>query len=113
MIGLGDSIERMGDIIERMNEDLQGLIENMVALIILLIYYVPQEAFSGRTLGKLITRTKAVNEDGTKLTFGKALGRTLCRVIPFDAFSFLGGQGRPKGWHDRIPKTKVILTRKT
>ncbi len=106
LIGLGYSFLSM-------NEDLQGLIVNLEVLIILLIYYVPQEAFSGRTLGKLITRTKAVNEDGTKLTFGKALGRTLCRFIPFEAFSFLGGQGRPKGWHDRIPKTKVISTRKT
>lgn len=99
LIGLGDSIERMND--------------HLLGLIILLIYYVPQEAFSGRTLGKLITGTKAVSEDGTKLTFGKALGRTLCRFIPFEAFSFLGGQGRPKGWHDRIPKNKVISTRKT
>ena len=96
----------LGDVIEGMNDTLLGSI-------ILLIYYVPQEAFSGRTLGKLITGTEAVNEDGTKLTFGKALGRTLCRFIPFDAFSFLGGKGRPKGWHDRIPKTKVISTRKT
>ena len=99
LIGLGDGIDRMND--------------HLLGLIILLIYFVPQEAFSGRTLGKLITGTKAVNEDGTKLTFGKALGRTLCRFIPFEAFSFLGGQGRPKGWHDRIPKTKVISTRKT
>jgi uncharacterized RDD family membrane protein YckC len=98
LIGLGDGIEGMND--------------RLPVLIILLIYYVPQEAFSGRTLGKLITGTKAVNEDGTNLTFGKALGRTLCRFIPFEPFSFFGGQGRPKGWHDRIPKTKVISTRK-
>ena len=96
----------IGDVIEGMNDHLLGAI-------IFLIYFVPQEAFSGRTLGKLITGTKAVTEDGTNLTFGKALGRTLCRFIPFEAFSFLGGQGRPKGWHDRIPKTKVISTRKT
>ena len=74
-------------------------------------YFVPQEASSGKTLGKLITGTKAVNEDGSKLTFGKAVGRTLCRFIPFEVFSFLGGQDRPKGWHDRIPKTIVVSTR--
>jgi uncharacterized RDD family membrane protein YckC len=96
----------LGDVIEEMNDYLLGFI-------ILLIYYVPQEAFSGRTLGKMITGTKAVNEDGSKLTFGKVLGRTLCRFIPFEAFSFLGGQNKPKGWHDRIPKTKVISIRKT
>jgi len=78
-----------------------------------LVYYLPQEAFSGRTLGKLITGTKAVNQDGTELSFGQALGRTLCRFIPFEAFSFFGENGRPKGWHDRIPNTMVISVRRT
>ena len=91
----------LGDLIQDMNDTLLGFV-------ILLIYYVPQEAFSGRTLGKLITGTKAVKEDGTELSFGHALGRTLCRFIPFEAFSFFGGNGRPRGWHDKIPKTKVI-----
>ena len=80
----------------------------LLGIIIILIYYTLQEALTGRTLGKLITGTKAVNEDGSDLTFGNAVGRTLCRLIPFEAFSFIGGQGRPEGWHDRIPKTKVI-----
>jgi len=78
--GLVDIIEG----IDRMNDP------PLMALIFFLIYIVPQEAFSGRTLGKLITGTKAVNEDGTKLTFGKALGRTLCRFIPLEPFSFFG-----------------------
>src|SRR3989339_1465757 len=94
LVGLGDLIEG-----------------NLLGAIIFLIYYIPQEAFSGRTLGKLITGTKAVSEDGTELTFGQVLGRTLCRFIPFEAFSFLGGNGRPRGWHDKIPKTKVISVR--
>ena len=85
---------------------------NLLSVIIMLIYFVSQEALDGRTLGKRITGTIAVNEDGSELTFDKAFARTLCRLIPFEAFSFLGGQGRPKGWHDRIPNTKVISTRK-
>ena len=76
--------------------------------IVLFIYYVPQESFAGRTLGKRIVGTKAVNEDGSELTFNQVLVRTLCRCIPFEAFSFLGGNGRPRGWHDKISKTKVI-----
>ena len=96
----------LGDVIMGMNEHLLGII-------IILVYFVPLEAISGRTLGKLILGTKAVCEDGSKLTFGKALGRTMCRLIPFEAFSFLGGQGYPKGWHDKIPKSKVISLKKT
>lgn len=82
--------------------------EHLFGLMIYLIYFFPQEAMTGQTLGKLLLGTQVVNEDGSELTFGRAFGRTLCRLIPFDAFSFLGGEGHPKGWHDSIPKTKVI-----
>ena len=92
----------------RVRDPIKGINEFLFGIIISFFYYVPQEALSGRTLGKMITGTKAVNEDGTKLTFGRALGRTLCRYIPFEALSFLGGKDGPRGWHDRIPKTKVI-----
>jgi len=106
IFGIVSYLIGLGDLIQNMNN-------NILGIIILIIYYVPQEAFSGRTLGKLITGTKAVSEDGTNLTFGQALGRTLCRFIPFEAFSFLGGRGMPRGWHDKIPKTKVISLRRT
>ncbi len=86
--------------------------EFFLRLLVVILYYVPQEALSGRTLGKLITKTKAVNTDGSKLTFGRAIGRTLCRFIPIEIFSFVGGGGRPIGWHDWIPGTIVISTRK-
>jgi len=102
--GIFLAIIGMGDLLMQMNEHLIGAI-------IMLIYYVPQEALFGRTLGKLITGTKAVNEDGSKLTIGQAIGRTLCRFIPFEAFSFLGGKGRPRGWHDSIAKSIVITLR--
>jgi len=106
VFGFGLALIGLGETIQNINDYLLGAI-------ILLVYYVPQEAISGRTLGKLITGTKAVNEDGSELDFGRAVGRTLCRFIPFEAFSFLGGNGGPRGWHDKIPKTKVISARKT
>jgi uncharacterized RDD family membrane protein YckC len=105
IIGLVLGLIGLGGFIQKVNNYLLGII-------ILLVYYVPQEALSGRTMGKLITGTKAVKEDGTELSFGQVLGRTLCRFIPFEAFSFFGGQGRPIGWHDSIPKTKVISIKK-
>ena len=89
-------------IIDRMPDLLFGII-------IMLIYYLPMEAMYGRTVGKLITGTKVVNEVGGKPSFGQIAGRTLCRFIPFEIFSFLGAQGR--GWHDSIPKTYVIKSR--
>jgi uncharacterized RDD family membrane protein YckC len=84
----------------------------LLGVLISFLYYVPQEAFGGRTLAKLITGTRVVCEDGSPVTLGKVLGRTASRMIPFEPFSFLGGGGRPVGLHDRLPKTRVITTRR-
>ena len=60
----------------------------------------------GRSLGKLLTRTRAVNDDGTPITFKTALLRRLSRMVPFEAFSALGSPSAP--WHDRWTNTRVI-----
>jgi hypothetical protein len=41
---------------------------------------------------------------GEPLTFGKVLGRTFARIVPFEMFSALGD--RP--WHDGWTDTRVI-----
>jgi uncharacterized RDD family membrane protein YckC len=88
---------------------LQEIPDVVLGLGLFLFYYVLLEGIFGRTLGKLITGTKVVGEDGGKASFGQVLGRTLCRFIPFELFSVLGEEGR--GWHDSIPKTLVIKAR--
>lgn len=60
----------------------------------------------GVTLGKLITGTKAVNQDGTNITIGTAFLRSLCRIVPFEPFSALTTPCYP--WHDKWTKTFVI-----
>jgi uncharacterized RDD family membrane protein YckC len=83
---------------------------NVLAFIILLVYYFVCEAFlNGRTIGKFVTGTKAVNEDGTEITTKTALLRTLCRLVPFEPFSAFGGHP----WHDKWTKTYVIDVKKT
>src|SRR5690349_2141932 len=54
------------------------------------IYYVVFEASFGWTLGKLITGSRVVDENGAKPSFLKVLGRSLARNVPFEPFSFLG-----------------------
>ncbi len=96
-----------------MNFILEIYSEFWLGVLIYLTYFVNFEMFfNGRTPAKIITRTRAIKNDGSKLTFGSAFGRTLCRYIPFEVFSFLGDKGRPIGWHDSIPNTIVISTRK-
>ncbi|BDD08255.1 hypothetical protein FUAX_06870 [Fulvitalea axinellae] len=62
----------------------------------------------GRTMGKLITGTKAVGEEGEPLTWKMAFIRSLVRFVPFEAFSFLGEQG----FHDKWSKTEVVRTKR-
>ena len=77
----------------------------LISVAILCSYYFVFEASSGKTLGKVITKTRVVDEQGEKPTPTNILGRTLCRLIPFDALSFLGSG---LGWHDSISKTYVV-----
>jgi uncharacterized RDD family membrane protein YckC len=73
----------------------------------LFYYTICEKAFKGYTLGKLITGTRAIREDGQELTFKDALLRTLSRIVPFEPLSALGG--RP--WHDTWTKTRVVKSR--
>lgn len=83
------------------------LISLMVVLLDYLFYYTLFESiFKGKTLGKLITGTKAVSLDGEDLSFKKAFLRSACRMIPLEAFS---GFGTP--WHDSFTDTMVIKSR--
>lgn len=73
---------------------------------LMFIYYFSMESITDRTLGKYVTKTMVVLENGEKPTNQNIAKRSLCRMIPFDAFSFLGTLG--KGWHDSISKTYVV-----
>ncbi|MEK0448297.1 MAG: hypothetical protein RL088_565 [Verrucomicrobiota bacterium] len=90
----------------------QGLIDFIVdynllfGVILMIVYYIALEAAFGRTLGKMITGTRVVNENGDKPTFGQVVGRTFARFIPFEALSCLTEDGR--GWHDSLSKTYVV-----
>lgn len=93
------------EIIDKINDYAFGFL-------LMSFYFVPLEAIWGRSLGKLITRTKVVNLEGKPASFGQICGRTLIRFVPFDAFSFLGGNGHPQGWHDKWSNTKVVSLKK-
>jgi uncharacterized RDD family membrane protein YckC len=88
-----------------------NLIAMVVGIFVAILYYFAMEVATGTTVGKLVMGTKVVSADGGKPTTGQILGRSFCRLIPFEAFSFLGNKGFPIGWHDSIPGTRVIKTR--
>ncbi|MFB3389336.1 RDD family protein [Flavobacterium sp. LAR06] len=78
---------------------------NLVAITVSIIYYTVMEGLFGRSVGKFITGSVVVDENGEKPSFGTIFKRSLCRYIPFDAFTFLGGS---RGWHDSISDTYVV-----
>ncbi|MDB6136818.1 MAG: hypothetical protein JWM59_5061 [Verrucomicrobiales bacterium] len=70
------------------------------------VYHSANELCGGRGISKLITGTQAQMKDGAPLTFKGAVLRSLCRLIPFEQFSFLGSSRG--GWHDTMAGTRVI-----
>lgn len=84
---------------------------NLLGRLVLLLFYgmymgLMEAAFKGRSLGKLITGTVAVNQDGSRIKGDTALLRGLIRAVPFNALSALGNPAYP--WHDKWSKTYVV-----
>lgn len=87
-------------------QNITQLQEITFGLIVLLIYYNVFEIFFGTTIGKLFTKTVVVDVYGEKPSANAILIRSLCRMIPFEVFSFFGTPC--VGWHDSLSKTYVV-----
>ena len=84
------------------------LIGILIAYLNYIIYYtLCEKLFRGYTLGKLITGTRAIRQDGGELTFRNALLRSLSRCVPFEVFSGFN----TLTWHDSWTDTMVVKSR--
>ena len=84
------------------------LVTFLVGYLNYVIYYtICEKLFRGYTLGKLITGTRAIRQDGNELTFKDALLRSLSRCVPFEVFSGFN----TLTWHDSWTDTMVIKAR--
>lgn len=79
--------------------------EYLFGLVTLFVYYSFFEIQFSQSPGKFVTQTIVVDEFGNKPPARSVLIRSLCRMVPFDGLSFLGGQ---PGWHDRWANTYVV-----
>jgi uncharacterized RDD family membrane protein YckC len=77
----------------------------LIGMLIVMTYYSVLEGLTSRTLGKFITGTYVVTDEGLRPSFANILGRTLCRFIPFEALTFLFSS---VGLHDRLSHTRVV-----
>lgn len=98
------------------SEDFLHMLETMPILLTQLFglflygFYmaIVEGAWKGRTLGKLITKTRAVHVSGNTITWNDAFWRGLVRMVPFEYFSALGDLP----WHDKWTDTRVIKERR-
>ena len=83
------------------------LLDRLATLVMYALFMFGQEAiFKGRSVGKFITGTRAVNLDGSTITIKTAMLRALSRAVPFCVFSALGTPCIP--WQDKWTDTMVI-----
>jgi uncharacterized RDD family membrane protein YckC len=89
---------------------IQGFRSYIWSSALLLFYYIGFEGILARTPGKYVMGTKVVTQTGGTPSWEQIVSRTLARFIPFEAFSLLFSDSS-LGWHDTMPKTKVVRTR--
>ncbi|NLN33557.1 MAG: RDD family protein [Flavobacteriaceae bacterium] len=103
MFGVVLAILNMTSLLEVFDKPFIG---NIVGIFIYFVFMLVQEAaFKGRSLGKLITGTQVVMEDGSEPTMNEYFVRSISRCVPFEAFSFFG----TTGWHDSWSNTRVVI----
>jgi uncharacterized RDD family membrane protein YckC len=108
MFGLGIAL---GILAPSLLDIFDGLTGRLTSLLLYGIVMAFIEGIShGKSIGKLITGTKAINLDGTEMNFGQAFTRNIIRAIPFNAFSAFGTPCNP--WHDRLSNTMVVEEKK-
>jgi uncharacterized RDD family membrane protein YckC len=92
--------------------DLDGLTLRFLSLVLYVFFYGAFESITGgKTPGKYLTGTRAVNSNGTRITWDVAVTRSLSRVVPFEPLSAFGSPTYP--WHDRWAKTYVVDERRS
>lgn len=90
----------------------EKILDRILSLLAYAVYMGFVEGiFSGKSLGKLITGTRAVYTDGYRISFGVAFSRGFSRAVPFCVFSAFGNPCNP--WQDRWTNTMVIDEKKS
>ena len=75
-------------------------------ILLYFLYYFGMELAFNRTLGKLITHTQVISVKNNRPQLIHILARTILRLVPFDAFSYL--MGSEQGIHDALSQTKLV-----
>jgi uncharacterized RDD family membrane protein YckC len=83
----------------------QNLYILSLTLFSIFFYYTIFEGIFKTTIGKIVTNSTIINEDGNLISFGKAIARTFYRILPFEALNYLIFYNL---WHDKYTITYVV-----
>lgn len=99
--------EMMREINHNNNKFFLYVMAYIIVCVNYIIYYtVSEKLFKGQTIGKLVTGTRAIRDDGQDLTIKDAFLRSVSRLVPLEPFSAFGVP-----WHDSWTQTRVVRTR--
>lgn len=84
-----------------------GFITQIIVLLLYPFMYFVFESAWQRTPGKFLTKCVVINEYAEKPDTRTIALRSLLRLVPFEAFSCLGGV-QSHGWHDKWSGTWVV-----
>lgn len=76
-------------------------------LVYALFMAIMEAGYKGKTIGKFLTKTRAVNTDGSAISIKTAFARGFIRAIPINFLSALTPACNP--WHDKWTNTTVII----
>lgn len=86
-----------------------SLVENVFGVGVMVVYYTLLEGSTGRSVGKLLTGTKVISNNGGSPGVLRVFWRSLLRFIPFDGLTYL--RSDPVGLHDSASGTLVVRLR--
>ena len=81
--------------------------ESIVYLLYAPLMGIVEWITGGRSLGKYLTGTRAVNRDGSRTNLKTSMVRNLIRLVPFEPLSIFNSKNSPL--HDRWSQTRVVL----
>jgi len=88
-----------------------GVTDRIVGLVFYgVIMSFTEAMLNGKSIGKFITKTRAVSLDGSDLSFERIFTRNLIRIIPFEILSAFGYPCSP--WHDKWSDSIVVDEKK-
>lgn len=86
-------------------EQINPILDRVItAVLYAFLMFVTESVTKGRSIGKFITGTMVVKENGSSPSSNDYLKRNFSRIVPFDTLSFFG----TNGWHDSWSDTRVV-----